>query len=121
MFRGKKRRVVVGRKGEERWFELLGLLDRFHAFVVLQRFRQRCRSRVTDAVALETARIANEHTNRKGIRDSVRPKRGCDPGCAAVLWLRGLAYKILFTVLARSPRTASSKFVAVAAIVSTSR
>ena len=45
---------------------MLGLLDRLHAFVVLQRFRQRCRSRVTDiVVAPETARIANEYTNRK--------------------------------------------------------
>ena len=37
---------------------MLGLLDRFHAFVVLQRFRQRCRPRVTDVVVAETARIA---------------------------------------------------------------
>ena len=44
---------------------MLGLLDHFHAFVVLQRFRQRCRSRGTDVVAAETARIANEHTKRK--------------------------------------------------------
>lgn len=33
------------------------------------------------------------------------------------VWLRGLAYLIFFTVLARSPRRASSKFVALAAIV----
>ena len=37
---------------------MLGLLDRFHAFVVLQRFRQRCRPRVTDVVVVETAPIA---------------------------------------------------------------
>ena len=43
---------------------MLGLLDEFHAFVVLQRFRQRCRSRVTDVVLEETARIAM-NTNRK--------------------------------------------------------
>ena len=53
---------------------MLGLLDRFHAFVVLQRFRQRCRSRGTDVVLAETARIANEHTKRKVSRDSVIPK-----------------------------------------------
>ena len=53
---------------------MLGLRDRFHAFVVLHRFRQRGRSRVTDAVAGETARIANEHTKRKVSRDSVIPK-----------------------------------------------
>ena len=39
---------------------MLGLLDQFHAFVVFQRFRDRGCSRVTDVVALETARIANE-------------------------------------------------------------
>ena len=37
---------------------MLGLPDQFHAFVVLHRFRQRCRSRVTDVVVLETTRIA---------------------------------------------------------------
>ena len=37
---------------------MLGLPDQFHAFVVLHRFRQRCRSRVTDVVVAETARIA---------------------------------------------------------------
>ena len=43
---------------------MLGLLDRFHAFVVLQRFPYRCRSRGTDVVAAETARIAM-NANRK--------------------------------------------------------
>ena len=44
---------------------MLGLPDRFHAFVVFQRFRDRCRSRVTDAVAAETAWIAmNTQTER---------------------------------------------------------
>ena len=52
---------------------MLGLLDLFHAFVVLQRIRNRCRSRVTDVVAAETARIAM-NTQKKGSRDSVRPK-----------------------------------------------
>ena len=53
---------------------MLGLPDRFHAFVVLQRFRQRCRSRGTDFVVAETARIAM-NTQKEGSRDSVRPKR----------------------------------------------
>ena len=54
---------------------MLGSPDRFHAFVVLQRFRQRGRSRVTDVVvASETARIANKEHKQKGSRDSVRPK-----------------------------------------------
>ena len=44
---------------------MLGLLDLLHGAVVLHRFRQRCRSRVTDAVAVETARIANEPQIRK--------------------------------------------------------
>ena len=38
---------------------MLGLLDRFHAFVVFQRFRDRCRSRVIDVVAGETAMNTN--------------------------------------------------------------
>lgn len=37
---------------------MLGLQDVCHAFVALQHFRQRCRSRVTDVVVAETARIA---------------------------------------------------------------
>ena len=49
-----------------------GLPDVCHAFVVFHRFRQRGRSRVTDVVADDTARI-NEH-KKKGSRDSVRPK-----------------------------------------------
>ena len=43
---------------------MLGLLDQFHAFVVFQRFRNRGRSRGTDVVVPETARIAM-NTNRK--------------------------------------------------------
>ena len=56
---------------------MLGLPDRFHAFVVFQRFRQRCRSRVTDVVVAESARIANEH-KREGSRIVLDPKRGCN-------------------------------------------
>ena len=52
---------------------MLGLLDVLQAFVVRQRFRQRCCPRVTDVVALETARIAMK-TQIEGSRDSVRPK-----------------------------------------------
>ena len=37
---------------------MLSLPDIFHAFVVLHRFRHRGRSRVTDVVVAETARIA---------------------------------------------------------------
>ena len=48
-----------------------GLLDRFHAFVEFQRLRHHFRSRVTDVVLGETARIGM-NTNE---RDSVRPKR----------------------------------------------
>ena len=48
-----------------------GLLDRFHAFVEFQRLRQHFRSRVTDVVLGETARIGM-NTNERG---SVRPKR----------------------------------------------
>ena len=44
---------------------MLGLQDAYHAFVVLHRFRQRGRSRVTDVVPLKTARIANETQIRK--------------------------------------------------------
>ena len=56
---------------------MLGLPDRFHAFVVLQRFRQRGRSRVTDVVAVETARIANE-TQKERVQGMVLDqKRGC--------------------------------------------
>ena len=59
---------------------MLGLPDHSHAFVVFQRVRQRCRSRVTDAVAMETARIA-VHTKKKGSRDSLRAKeRMCASG-----------------------------------------
>ena len=54
---------------------MLGLPDRFHGTVVLHRFRNRCRSRVTDDVVLETTRIAMN--KRKVTRDSVRQKRGC--------------------------------------------
>ena len=59
---------------------MLGLPDRFHAFGVLQCFRQRCRSRVTDVVALKTARIAmNTQKERcKGI--VLGQKRGCAQG-----------------------------------------
>ena len=41
-----------------------GLLDRFNAFVLFQRSRNRSRSRVTDAVAAETARIAMNTNNK---------------------------------------------------------
>ena len=51
---------------------MLGLPDRFHTFVVLHRFRQRCRSRGTDVVAAETARIVM-NTQKEGSRESVRP------------------------------------------------
>ena len=50
---------------------MLGLLDLFHAFVVLHRVRQRGRSRVTDVVLAETARIA---MNTQSSRDSVKEK-----------------------------------------------
>ena len=40
---------------------------------MLQRFSDRCRSRVTDVVTGETARVAM-NTQKKGSRDSVRPK-----------------------------------------------
>ena len=40
---------------------MLGLPDDFHAFVLFQRFRQRCRSRVTDVVEHETARMQQTH------------------------------------------------------------
>ena len=71
---------------------MLDLLDVCHAFVLLQRFRQRCRPRVTDVVAKETARIET-NTQKKVTRDSVRPKReDATQVCAAVLRLRGLAY-----------------------------
>lgn len=53
---------------------MLGLLDLYHAFVVLHRFRKRCRSRVTDSVVAETARIAM-NTQRKVERDSVRDQK----------------------------------------------
>ena len=70
---------------------MLGLHDLFHAFVVLQRFRERCRSRVNDTFEAETARIAIK-TNRKVQRDSVDQKRGCDPGmcCSVVVARAGL-------------------------------
>ena len=54
---------------------MLGLLDRSHAFVLLQRFRQRYRPRVTDAVALETARIAINTQKERFKRNSVRLKQ----------------------------------------------
>ena len=57
---------------------MLGLLDVCHAFVVLQRFPYRCRSRGTDVVAAETARIAM-NANRKMQRialDRMRALRG---------------------------------------------
>ena len=53
---------------------MLGLHDRVHAFVVFQRFRNLCRSKVTDGVAVETARIAMNTHKKKGSRDSVRPE-----------------------------------------------
>ena len=56
---------------------MLGLLDRFHAFVVLQRFRQRGRSRDTDAVSVETARIANETQTERLQGAVLEQKRGC--------------------------------------------
>ena len=56
---------------------MLGLLDLFHAFVVFQRFRNRCRSRVTGVVVREPARIANEHTKRKVQGIVLDQKRGC--------------------------------------------
>ena len=47
---------------------MLGLHDLLHAFVVLHRIRYRCRSRVTDVVIVETARIAiNTIEGSKGI------------------------------------------------------
>ena len=52
---------------------MLGLLDRLHAFVLFQRFRNRSHSRVTDKAAAETARIAM-NTQEEGSGDSVRPK-----------------------------------------------
>ena len=59
---------------------MLGLQDRFHAFVVLQRVRNRCRSRVTDVVAVaETARIAI-NTKRKVQGIALDQKRGCAHG-----------------------------------------
>ena len=59
---------------------MLGLPDRFHAFVVFQRFSDRCRPRVTDAVVAETARIAmNTQIERlQGI--VLDKKRGCAHG-----------------------------------------
>ena len=53
---------------------MLGSQDRFHAFVVLQRFRQRCRSRGTDVVVTETAQIVM-NTQKESSRDTVRAKR----------------------------------------------
>ena len=50
---------------------MLGLLDLFHGTVVFHRFRNRCRSRGTDVVLLETARNAMKRT-KEGSRDSVR-------------------------------------------------
>ena len=44
---------------------MLGLPDVCHAFVVFQRSRKRDRSRVTDFVGGETARIANEHKRER--------------------------------------------------------
>ena len=55
---------------------MLGLLNVCHAFVVFHRFRQRCRSRVTDGVAVVTARIY-EHTKRKVQGIVLDQKRGC--------------------------------------------
>ena len=57
--RGKEKKKNSGEGGGE-MICMLGLLDRFHGTVVLHRFRQRGRSRVTDVVAVDTARIANE-------------------------------------------------------------
>ena len=55
---------------------MLGLLDRLHAFVELQRFRQRCRSRVANAIVIETARIGIT-TNIKVQGIVLDQKRGC--------------------------------------------
>ena len=100
---------------------MLGLPDVCYAFVVLHRVRQRCRARVTDVIAPKTARVAM-YTQKESYKGIVfRPKREeATQVCAAVLRLRVLAYRISFTVLARSPRTASSKLSATSAIVFTS-
>ena len=72
--KGRKRIVVMEEGGRDDL--MLGLLDMFHAFVVLQRFRYRCRSRVTDVVGAETARIAiNTEKKVQGIVLDL--KRGC--------------------------------------------
>ena len=91
---------------------MLGLQDRFHAFVVLQRVRDRCRSRVTDVVVHETPRIEEEI---KRVRIVLDQKKRMRPTLCCGLRLRVMAYTIFFTVLSRSPRTASSKVLAVAA------
>ena len=56
---------------------MLGLLDLFHAFVVLQRFRHSCRTRVTDVVVGKTARIAMNTQNRKVQGIVLDQMRGC--------------------------------------------
>ena len=56
---------------------MLGLLDLLHGAVVLHRFRQRCRSRVTDVVVVETARIANEHQKERCQGIVLDQTRGC--------------------------------------------
>ena len=77
--KGRKRNSGDERK-EGEMIRTLGLLDPFHAFVVLHRFRQRCHSRVTDVVDAETARIALEYTNRKVQGKVLDQKRGCTRG-----------------------------------------
>ena len=87
---------------------MLGLPDRFHAFVVFQRFRQRCRSRVTDGVVAETARIAvNAQRKVQGI--VLDQKRRCAHGKGRIKnsdgrkggerWFECLAYRIVSTLL----------------------
>ena len=88
---------------------MLGLLDLFHAFVVFQRFRQRCRSRVTDGVVAETARIA-VNTQRKVQGIVLDQKRRCAHGKGRIKnsgdgrkggerWFECLAYRIVSTLL----------------------
>lgn len=69
---------------------MLGLPDVCHAFVLFQRSRQRCRSRGTDVVAVETTRVAM-NTNRK-IQGLVLDQKEdatqvCAAGCGCAGWL----------------------------------
>ena len=55
----------------------LGLLDRFHGTTLFHRFCDRSRSRVTDVVVGETARIAM-NTHKRKVQGIVSDqKRGC--------------------------------------------